>query len=347
MPPDRAGADMDVVLKYLVEDRDRHGNVRRYVRVPGRKKVRLKHLPGTEEFLAEYAAAMAGVSPSRAPGKGSFRALTILYYGSAVFRRLDVSTQSWRRRALDSISIKHGSKPVRLMQARHVRRIRDELIDKPAAGNQRLKALKALFSWAIEEDEAQHNPTIGVQKISYASLGFATASADEIVEYKERHPLGSKARLALDLLRFTTGRREDIPLLGPGHVRNGRIRFRQQKNKDRKPIDIDMPVHPDLAASIEATPSKHMTFLVTDYGKPYSTNGFGNAMRDWLDQANLHHLSSHSFRKGTAVALAEGGASAHEIGAITGHQTLEEVERYTRAARRRKLADSAMKKLKG
>lgn len=32
--------------------------------------------------------------------------------------------------------------------------------------------------------------------------------------------------------------------------------------------------------------------------------------------------------------------------AITGHQTLEEVERYTRAARRRVLADSAMEKLR-
>jgi hypothetical protein len=32
--------------------------------------------------------------------------------------------------------------------------------------------------------------------------------------------------------------------------------------------------------------------------------------------------------------------------AITGHRTLEEVERYTRAAGRAKLADSAMAKLK-
>jgi hypothetical protein len=32
--------------------------------------------------------------------------------------------------------------------------------------------------------------------------------------------------------------------------------------------------------------------------------------------------------------------------AITGHQTLEEVERYTRAARQAKLADSAMEKFK-
>jgi len=32
--------------------------------------------------------------------------------------------------------------------------------------------------------------------------------------------------------------------------------------------------------------------------------------------------------------------------AITGHQTLDEVDRYTRSARRRALADSAMERLK-
>jgi len=71
------------------------------------------------------------------------------------------------------------------------------------------------------------------------------------------------------------------------------------------------------------------------------------AMRDWCDQANLHHCSAHGLRKATATQMAENGATAHELMAITGHQSLEEVERYTRAAERKKLADSGMAKLKG
>jgi site-specific recombinase XerD len=70
-------------------------------------------------------------------------------------------------------------------------------------------------------------------------------------------------------------------------------------------------------------------------------------MRDWCDQANLHHCSAHGLRKATPTQMAEHGATAHELMAITGHQSLDEVERYTRAAQRRKLADSAMAKLKG
>jgi integrase len=89
-----------------------------------------------------------------------------------------------------------------------------------------------------------------------------------------------------------------------------------------------------------------MTFLTTEHGKPFSANGFGNKFRSWCDQAELAHCSAHGLRKATATRLAEGGASAHEIMSITGHKTLEEVERYTRDVRKKKIADSAMSKFK-
>jgi integrase/recombinase XerD len=135
--------------------------------------------------------------------------------------------------------------------------------------------------------------------------------------------------------------------LGRQHVRDGRIRFRQAKNEHRNPIEVDIPLHPNLAASIAATEVGNLSFLITQYGKPFTANGFGNKFKDWCRQAGLPHCSSHGLRKATAAALAEAGATPHEIMAITGHQTLDEVERYTKAARRTKLADEAMAKLRG
>lgn len=85
--------------------------------------------------------------------------------------------------------------------------------------------------------------------------------------------------MALDLLVYTGGRREDVVRLGPQHVRNSRVRFRQAKNEHRTPIDIDIPLHPGLEASIAATPSKHLTFLITEFGRPFSPGGFGNWFR--------------------------------------------------------------------
>src|SRR5262249_22557894 len=191
----------------------------------------------------------------------------IKYYASATFKRLDRSTQAWRRRTLDSIAQKHAHKPVGLMEARHVRQLRDERSDKPSEANKRIKALQALFGWAMENDLVQQNPTLGVRKLKYASMGFHTWTADEIDQFKVRHSVGSRARLALALMLYTTGRREDAVRLGPQHIRDGRVRFRQAKNEQRHPVDIDIPAHPDLLATIAATPSGHLTFLVTAQGK--------------------------------------------------------------------------------
>jgi integrase/recombinase XerD len=49
------------------------------------------------------------------------------------------------------------------MQPWHVRRIRDAKAETPAAANQRVKALRALFSWANEAEETTVNPTIGIK----------------------------------------------------------------------------------------------------------------------------------------------------------------------------------------
>lgn len=56
-------------------------------------------------------------------------------------------------------------------------------------------------------------------------------------------------------------------------------------------------------------------------------------------------MAAHGLRKACARRLADAGATAHEIASITGHKTLAEVQRYTAAANRKTLADSAAEKL--
>ena len=68
--------------------------------------------------------------------------------------------------------------------------------------------------------------------------------------------------------------------------------------------------------------------------------------RDQCRMAGLDGCSAHGLRKAAARRLAEAGCSAHEIASITGHASLREIARYTEAADRRKLAVSAMAKIK-
>ncbi len=153
---------------------------------------------------------------------------------------------------------------------------------------------------------------------------------------------GSRARLALTLLLYTGQRRGDVIRIGRQHIRDGVIHVRQQKTG----IELAIPIHATLAAVIAETPADHLTLLTTQIGKPFSAAGFGNWFRDRCNEAGLRLCSAHGLRKAVARRLAEAGCTMHEIAAITGHASLSEVQRYTKAADQARLARAAMDKAK-
>ncbi len=52
--------------------------------------------------------------------------------------------------------------------------------------------------------------------------------------------------------------------------------------------EITIRLHPKLKVVLDALPDDgRQTFLVTSFGRPYTANGFGNAMRAWCDEAGL------------------------------------------------------------
>jgi integrase len=69
---------------------------------------------------------------------------------------------------------------------------------------------------------------------------------EEVRQFERRHPIGTKARLALALLLFTGQRRSDITRLGRQHVRDGKITFTQFKGRNRKPKRLILPIVPAL-----------------------------------------------------------------------------------------------------
>jgi integrase len=90
-------------------------------------------------------------------------------------------------------------------------------------------------------------------------------------------------------------------------------------------------------------PQGQLTFLARENGTARTSNGFYNTFRDWCAEAGLPvGLSPHGLRKAAARRLAESGATVHEIAAITGHRSLQEVAVYTEAAEQAALARRAM-----
>jgi integrase len=172
---------------------------------------------------------------------------------------------------------------------------------------------------------------------------------EAVEQYEARHPIGSNARLALALLLYTGARRSDIVLLGRQHVKDGWIKFIAQKNQKRRPVTIELPMPPTLATIIDATITGALTFLVTEYGKPFTAAGFGAWFRKRCDEANLPGCSAHGLCKAGAARAAENGATAQELMAIFGWLSLKEAERYTAAppasAQREQSADARHRRI--
>lgn len=332
--------------KYVQGFADRTGRPRWYLRRRGFKLVPLPGLPWSPEFMAAYEEAMAGqprepIGASRTK-LGTINALAVAYYQTAGFKALEPSTQYDYRNIIENFRKDHGDKRVAMLERRHISKLVADRVATPTAANKLLKMLKILLGFAVEIGLIMINQAIGVKRLKIKSTGHPIWSEEDIAQYRERHPLGSKARLAMELGLNTIQRRSDLVRIGPQHIRGGTLSIRQKKGG----MLVEIPVLAELQATIDATRADHLTFLVTELGQPFSVAGFGNWFRDRCTEAGLPlRHNTHGLRKAGATRLADAGCSDHEIMAWGGWKTLSEVQRYTRAANRKKLARAAVLKL--
>jgi len=362
-------------LQYVNSFRDRHGRMRHYFRRPGCKAVPLSGVPGSAEFMADYQAALTGMTaPPKVIGEarnvpGTVQALVAAYLdcspgSTSPFKALAAETQRTRRNILENFREAHGEKRIYRTEAsgrrvmvlarEHVQRIVNEKNNTPFGQRNFFNTLRAMFKWAVAEERVPFDPTLGVTRQQIKSTGYRAWSESEIEQYKRRHPLGTMARLAIELLLATAARRGDVIKLGPRHVEDRTIAFEQNKTKGDEQALVVIPLHPDFFTALAALPPSNIvrltpptTFLTTSFGQPFKTAAaFGNWFRDRCDEAGLPKgFSAHGLRKATARRLADLGCTAHQIAAVTGHATLAEVQRYTKAADRKRLAREAIKKL--
>jgi integrase len=335
--------------KYAQGFIDRHGKPRFYFRRPGFKAVPLPGLPWSPEFMTAYQDALAGqpaqIGASRVK-PGTMRALAVSYYGSNTYRSMERGTQSVYRniiekfcRETDKDGRPYGDKGATSLQREHIVRI---MAARPAGtANGLRKAFRAMMKHAVETGLRPDDPTRDVRAIRTKSNGHHSWSDDEINKFESTYPAGSRERLALGLLLYTGQRRGDVIRMGRQHIRNGVLQVKQAKTG----IELDIPVHPDLQAIIDQTPATNLTFLVTRFGTPFTGTPFSNWFGEACTIAGISHCSAHGLRKAAARRLAEAGCTVHEIAAITGHATLKELVRYTKAADQKKLARAAIDKV--
>jgi integrase len=323
---------------------DRHGKRRCRFRKHGFTTY-ITGTPWSEEFMIQYARAIDGVKAQHAEigaGRtkpGSLNALVVSYYRSPEFRGLKETTQAVRRNIIERFRADHGTKPLKGLQRKHIQQIIGDKAKTPEAANNLLKVLRVVLGYAVSIDMIGSNPAASVKKYKNRGDGFHTWSEEEVHQFRARHELGSRARLAFELLLHTGQRRGDIIRMGWQHmVSADEIMVKQQKTG----TTICIAMHPELLETLALVPRTNLTFLLTENAAPFTAAGFGNWFRDQCNAAGLPQCSAHGLRKTYLVRRANAGASTEQLMASGGHKSPSEVARYTREADKRRLSRQAL-----
>jgi site-specific recombinase XerD len=328
---------------------DQHGKPRFYLRRPGHAKIPLPGLPWSPEFMTAREIALQGDAGKVEIGAkrtvpGTVNAAVIAYVQSTAFTKgLAKSSQNGRRAILERFREGHGDKRVALMHSGALQIILNGKT--PSAQRNWRKALRGFLDHCQSLKMIRTDPLAGVKLVKMRTTGHHPWESGECAKFENHHPLGTRARLAYELLLQAGQSKCDVVRLGRQHVRAGSMSMRRQKTG----VAFYVEVMPALQAAIDAMPaSDHLTFLVTAQGKPFTAAGFGNHFRDLCAAAGLpSRCTSHGLRKAAATYLAEQGATDHQLMAWFGWTSISQAQVYTKAANRKLMAKGAAKLVSG
>jgi len=327
---------------FLHREFTRHKKPVWYFRRGKGRRVRIPGEFGSVEFNAAYDAVLNGARPARAPpAQGTYSAGLKAYYASQTWAALRPATQRMKRHVLNGVEAALGKSRLRDWKRGDIAAGRDKRAATPAAAEMFVKSMRSFFAWALEAGLVSSNPTDGVKVIASSTGGFAPWTDDDVAAYRARWALGTRQRVAFEVLRETGLRRGDAVRIGMPNVRERVIRLATEKTGER----VAIPVSDVLAAAIEAGPVGEMTFIASTAGKPMTKESFGTIFREWCDAAGVSK-SAHGIRKAAATADAMDGYSDAELDAKFGWTGRKMAAHYTRTVNRERLSIAAAARVK-
>lgn len=336
-------------LEYVTKETMPSGAIRYRFR-RGKVKVTLQGAPGSREFLEHYSSLRDGVpAPEYRAITGSVEWLVALYLKDldqrAATGLASPLTLKGHRHHLGRLVGEYGTKDANMPRSAIVK-LHDKLMATPGAADNLLKAVSALYKWAIRRDHVTcENPARDVTRNRKKTEGFIAWSQDDFAAYLARHGEGTMARRALILAMTTTARRGDLHRLGRQNEFEAGGRRWLKWRQDKAPHEmVEMPMPEALVAEVSG--HDNMTYLLNGYGAPFSNAGLGNKFREWCNQAGLTDRSLHGVRKGLSAVLTGAGATSTEIDVLLGHEMgSPETRVYIRTAERARLAETVVDRI--
>ncbi|WP_407965989.1 tyrosine-type recombinase/integrase [Bartonella sp. C271] len=335
---------------HLVKEITRHGKIIWYVRIGHGQRVRIYGTYGTQEFIDNYKNAIAQLQglilPKSKPGKlveGSFAWLLKQYLNSVNWYSLAKTTQRQKELILMKVCDSVGSIPYKAINKKHIIAGVERRKETPASARNFLKALNGLFTWAMEQNLLDDNPTSNIKRPPLKNKdGFPVWTEEDIEKYYKQWPHGTHERVWIDVLLYTGLRRGDAIRIGWKDVKESVIHLKTEKSKFQ--TDVFLPILPELAATLKTGPIGDETFICGKGNKKLTKESFGNLFREACNKANIKK-SAHGLRKLAATRAANSGATVSQLKAIFGWTNDNMASLYTKSADRKKLAIEAIKKL--
>lgn len=327
---------------FLIREKTRHGRYVWYFRKGTGPRIRIHGDPDSREFMANYAAALAGEvesKPVRKKQSDSLAWLVSLYKESSAYAKLSAETHRNREHVLRELA--KIEFPYADITRKDIKAGVDKRADRPNVANHFLKTARGLFKWALESDLIEVDPTEGVKSVTARTDGYHVWTEEEVAQFEAHWPIGTRERLAMALMLYTGVRRGDAVRIGRQHIKNGLISLKTEKTGTW----VYLPIRPELAEVIDATNTGSLALIAKHDGTPMNKRYFGQWFKEACVAAGVPG-SCHGLRKAGATRLAEAGATIHELNALFGWVGSDMASLYTRQADARRLALSGAAKLK-
>jgi integrase len=293
-------------------------------------RIRLPADPTSEEFRQAYAEAMANYKTPAPEALDSINSVIASYIRGPFGKLSEISKANYLFR-LEWIREQVGPRPIAGLDRGRIEKLLSRLDGRPGSQFDTLKKLRVIIKYAIDQGILLSDPSVGIKRPKLNEIRAWTDA--ELAAFKRRWPIGTKQRLAFELMLNAGVARIDARTITWTQIDAEEIAYTRHKSK----VPVQMGIAADLQKALAAASRNHVTLINSEWGKPFSINGFSIFMREAITAAGLPlDCKPHGLRKTLGRLLADAGATAHDIMAALGHTTLTQAEKYTREADRKR-----------
>lgn len=256
------------------------------------------------------------------------------YDRSAELASLAANTQRYYRAQMKHIRRELGEFPIMQVRRRHVAEVvNNRLGDKNGTKNGFLAVYGVLHSYAVSQDIAEGDSPTKTIKPFKTGEHAPWPEPLLIAGLQAEH---DRTRLAIALLYYTGQRIGDAVRLRWNWIINGRLKFTQEKTGKA----MDIPIHRELAAELDRTPTRGLTILASYEGKAMTPQVIRREIKAFGAQHG-EAVVPHGLRKNAVIALLEAGCSHAQVQSVTG-QSLQMVEHYAKQVSQSRLGTAAI-----